>query len=151
MNADILSAVRQMLIDDAEVGDLVDERVWGGDLDREEVANMPRKNIVISRGGSVPSVGTASYIRVQRMRLDIRCYGEDSFEAGKVQRAVEAFMKAITPRVVELPDHSVYVQNAVESGGPIDLVDPDVDWPSVYCAWGVIASEEAIAPVLVSS
>lgn len=151
MSADILAAVRQMLLDDIGISDLVSDRIYGGSLPRSEVASMPRKNIVLSRGGSVPSAGTASHIKVQRMRLDIRCYGEDGYEAGVVHRAVESFMKAITPQTVDLTDHRVLVHNAIESVGGVDLVDPDTDWPSVVCVWGVHASEVEIASPVVST
>lgn len=151
MSADIVAAVRQMLLDDIAIADLVDDRVWGTHLDRPEVASMPRKNIVISLGGSVPSAGSNSYIRVQRMRLDIRTYGEDGYEARRVWLLVNDFMKAITPTTVTLVDGGVRVHNAVESAGPISMVDPDTDWPSVVATWAVHYSEVAIAAEQVSS
>lgn len=150
-DADILAAVRQLLLDDIAISDLVNDRIWGVELPRTENASMPRKNIVLSPGGIVPSVGDASYVRIQRMRLDVRVYGEDPYEAMSVSRAVEAFMKAITPVVVHLISHSVLVYNATRSTGPIALIDPDTDWPSVYSSWGVAASEEQIAATVVSS
>lgn len=154
MTADIVSAVRQMLLDDIAISDLVDNRIYAGGVPHSVSAtwgNEPPKAIALSRGGSVLSAGTASYIKVQRLRLDVRCYGEDLYEAGRVHRLVEAFMKAITPQTVNITDHQVYVHNAVESAGGIDLVDPDTDWPSVASVWGVHASEEEIAAPVVSS
>jgi hypothetical protein len=155
MSADILAAVRQMLKDDIAIDDLVDGRVHGVSLTPAEVDVMsqnPRKNIVISRGGAVPSVGSASYVRVKRVRLDFRAYGEDSFEASTVSQAVDDFMKAIRAQLVELADGSaVHVDNAVESAGPIDMVDPDTDWPSVFTSWAVHYSEIPVTAPLVSS
>lgn len=151
MIADIVAAVRQMLLDDIAISDLVDGRIFGVSLPREEEAHMPRKNIVIARGGSVPSVGSNSYIAVKRMRLDFTVYGEDGYEASVLATTLDVFMKAIQPQVVTLTDGSVRVLNAVESSGPIDMVDPDTDWPSVRVTWAVEYSEHVIAAEAVSS
>lgn len=150
-NADVVAAVRQMLLDDAAISALVTDRIWGGSLPRSEDASMPRKNIVISRGGKAPSAGTNSYIGIQRVRLDIRCYGEDPFEAGTVYRHVDAFLKAVVPQTVDLADGGVRVHNAIESMGGIDMVDPDTDWPSVACAWSVSTAETVTPLAIVSS
>lgn len=150
-NADVLAAVRWMLLDDNAISALVSDRIWGSDLDRTEIASMPRKNIVLSLGGRVPSAGDNSYIGVERLRIDVRCYGEDSYEARSVWRHVDAYMRAIVPTTIDLTDHSVRIWNAVASFGPVAMTDPDADWPSVSGAWGVVYALTSIPPVVVSS
>lgn len=151
MSADVLAALVQLLKDDSAIDAYTDGRVWGVELDRAEVGNMPRKNIVVTPSGNAGSGGDASYAQISRGRFDFRCYGEDSYEAGVLGRVVWSFLKAIRPQTVQLIDGGVYVHNATVSGGPISMVDPDADWPFHWQSWGVHAAEVASDPAFAST
>jgi hypothetical protein len=56
-------------------------------------------------------------------------------------------MKSMVPITVELDDGDVRLYNATVSGGPMNLTDPETDWPFVWASYGVLAHELALAAV----
>jgi hypothetical protein len=84
MSADPLAAVRAHVAADVDVDTLVDGRVWGVELGRGEVPSMPRANVVLTLSGRVPSEGDNSYLQIGRVRLDVRAYGANPYEAMQV-------------------------------------------------------------------
>lgn len=141
MIADVLPAVVTYLAAVAEIDGLVDGRVYGEKLPAADVSAMPRKCIVITSNGEVPSAGTNSYIQVARPRYEVRCYGETPYEARVLYRAVHAALKGMTANV----SADVRLHNALQGAGPTALVDPDADWPFVWSTWGVSASEVEVS------
>jgi hypothetical protein len=112
-------------------------RVFGGRLPNAQVERMPRNGIVISWAGLGSGAnGARSYETMQCDRLDVKCYGSDPYEAGKVYRAVRVVLNGLTRRIVG----TALLYEAVQTGGPLDLIEQDVDWPLVLGVWDVRAS-----------
>jgi hypothetical protein len=128
-------------------------RVWGIELPRDEIDNDlgPRDNIVLSLAGRVPSAGDNSYIKVGRVRVDVRVYGADPLSAWELYLVVHDALKAIRPHTVTTDAGDVLLDNCVATAGPFTLRDPDIDWPFVLGVFGVHYHEEAIAAAIVSS
>lgn len=137
---DVLDAVVVELLADADVAALVGTRVFYASLPTPEVSAMPRKCVVVGSSGRVPMGTDNSYVDLARPRFDVKCYGEDQYEAKKVQVAVDAYMKALRPHNVALDDGDVRLHNATVSGGPTNMVEQIGDWPFVWAAYGVAAA-----------
>ena len=118
-----------------EIQAMVDKRVWAPELPEEEIKEMPRQCVVVTRsGGASTGPGARSYAPWLNNRLDVRCYGKTPYEAEVLQSAVYNFMTQLELK----PDGNLgnqrvaggsIIKNAVVSGGPIPGRDADGDWP----------------------
>lgn len=143
MSADVIAALC------VELASLASGRVWGIELDPVEAAlagstGVMRDNIVLTPAGRVPSAGDNSYIEIGRVRVDVRCYGADPFEALALYLAAHDAMKGIVPHVVVTDAGDVMLHNATVSAGPFALRDPDTDWPFVMGVYGVSYHEAIV-------
>lgn len=143
MIADIHDAVATLLTTD-------DVPVYYPDLPRDmptDVSALPQF-AVLTPGGNAFSEGDNSYVKVQRVRCDFRCYGPTGYAAKRAYDSLADVLKAITPQTVEVgpTDRRVGVRlhNATLSAGPVQLIDPETKWPFVYATWGVHGSEVEI-------
>lgn len=137
---DALKPVLTILLADSDVLALVGTRVFGEELPRDETDSMPRKAVVIDQnGGAAPGYATTLPLEVQR--LDVFCYGETIFEAGRVRRAVFGALKGITRQVTD----GVLIHWVNPAGGAITGRDPDADWPVHWNSWVMSADTLAAA------
>jgi hypothetical protein len=136
---DVIGAVRQHLLADSALNTLVSGRIYGQELPRDQNQYMPRKAVVIRSSGGPAQMGT---IPVGDVRIDFRCYGESPLEAMKVFRTVFPRMKFGTMRKAY---GSALLHSARQDSGPINLLEPDVEWPFQFSAWMVKMAEIPIS------
>ena len=103
---------------------------------------------VLSDGGDAPSAGSNSYVKIARVRADIRCYGRTMLEAKATYRRLATLLKELRPVTVIVGpaggETRVFLHNAIHSAGPIPLIDPETSWPFVVATWGISGSEVEI-------
>lgn len=117
---------------------LVSTRIWGGRLPEDQIADMPRKCIVLRYAGGYERFRTH---REQQPRILIFCYGEDYFEAGKVDAAVADELIDISRLTV----NNTLIHSVGYAGGPRQEVEPDAGWDYVVRSATVRAGETTTA------
>jgi hypothetical protein len=138
---DHVGAVITRLKADAIISALVSTRVFAPSLPEAESASMPRKCIVVKpSGGSEPGYASGD-LKLQAPRVDVFCYGENSYEADRVRRAARAVLKE-SRRVVS---SGVLLHWIKPAGGAITFNDPDAEWPGSFDSYQVLASETSAA------
>lgn len=141
---DTISALIAYLSSYAEVASLVGTdpvRIYGDGLPLDAVKNIdgdilgtPRPSITLSKTAGFPAF---AHMDLDRQRVDIRCYGENPYEADNLHRTVHLAMKHIERlRIDGMLIHSTKPQ----IGGMV-LLDPDTDWPNVFSSWEVLIAE----------
>jgi hypothetical protein len=139
--ADALAAVIAIAKADASVAALVGARVYGESLPQADSASMPRKALVLKQSGGVEPSYTTGTIELQAQRLDALCYGENTYEAGRVRRALRGAFRAVQRRTAS----AVLVHWIRPAGASITFIDGDAQWPGVLESYQVLSSELAAA------
>jgi len=121
MIIDVLEVLLDYLLTKTELTNLVSTRIFGNGLPPAENSHMPRKCVVIREHGGIERNDEMPLLSP---RMHIRSYGETSFAAGQVDRAVYTALKAVL-RVTQSSTilHSVGLGRGATSG-----VDPDTGW-----------------------
>lgn len=142
---DPTAAVVAFLIADTGVASQVTDpatsevRVYGAELEEDQVVNMPSKAIVVK---PAPSAGLrVGYMRIGTNSYDIWCFGASPFEAGEVRLAVYEALKFLNREVA----NDTLLHWAQETGGAMSFRDPDTDWPVQLQTFQVLAAEVATA------
>lgn len=136
---DVLVATREYLLAQAEISDLVSDRIFVGGLRADQAVSMPRKALVLNPSGGTTfggGVGGGDLTDLIDQRIDFACYGETAFEAGKLRTAVFNVMKRLIRQVFA----GVLLHRALESGGAVWTKDFDGGWPFYIQAWTVLAA-----------
>lgn len=98
---------------------------------------MPRKAISFRIAGGQSS----PYLRFQRARLTVRCWGESSYEAMRVYRALYDRLHDSQNFIVgDVGFHGVF-----ESVPGEPLEDPDTDWPFVFAVYDLWVATVSVA------
>ena len=148
MSADAKAAVIAYLLADADVASLAGTRVFGDEeAFRGVIDEVIPKTVTVNRSGGMDDRG---YAPLDHQRFDIKCFGETRYEASKLYDALRLAMKAMVPTTISLNDGSVRLYNANRSGGAMDLVDPDAQWPYVWSSWMVTCDDRQVSGVFVS-
>lgn len=136
MIAPLLEALIAYLKTDSSLSTLVGTRIFGLELPKEEVSEMPRKSIVLSL---TPVIGLTDNTDIEHetIGLDAFSYGETPIEALKTQRALHIAMKTI--RNVE--QNSVLIHWATRRIGPRSFQDPDLRSPVVIETFAIFGSD----------
>lgn len=136
-----LEALVVFLKADAAVAALVDTRVYGAELPPSEATAQPRKCVVVTAsGGGGAGPGDRSYMRVARIRFDVKAYAETPYAAWEVHLATLDALKHMERSV----NNATLLHNATISGGPNQLRDPDLDWPLVFSVYELTVAEVAV-------
>lgn len=138
MIQDHVTAVAEYLKADLNIVALVGTRVFGIELPESETDFMPRKTIVIKQSGGADSGG---WLEHSTPRMDIFCYGETPYQARTVRREVYNVLKQLIRTVID----STLINSISPSGLPLDLRDPDTQWPVVFESYQVFAAEVVAA------
>ena len=122
------------------IDQLVEGRVFGGELPNSEVAAGPRYCIVVQQAGGVGGIGPGarSFLPWRTMRLSIRSYGKTPTDADDLDGRVYDYMTKFHGLVDT--DNETILRDAVASGGPLPLRDPDIHWPCVVSMFDLSAS-----------
>jgi len=134
----VLSALVLFLRNNPAVNELAEQRIYEAELPRKENQYMPRKAVVISPAGGFVFTRDLPLVTP---RFDTWSYGENFYEAHRLDRAVYDALKSIT-RVVS---NKVLLHSVALAGGPNQYRDPNTDWPAMIRSISVSADERTIA------
>ena len=134
-----MTALRTLALSDAGIAALVSDRIYVNRIPREVIEAQdpyhPAKMLVLRQSGGSSKVDLLPTATVAVTAL---AYGESDFEADKVRRAVAQWLHE-TLRNCDLSS-DVLIHDAIPTGGPIPLVDPDITWPGVAQTYSVLAN-----------
>lgn len=118
---DAMMAMCDYLLSQSNITDLVEDRVFGGEIPEDEIEHMPQKMIVIQYDGGL---AVSSCVPISSPRMDFFCYGKTYFECGRVDREVYSALKSLTTtRVGEALLHSAAINS-----GPFMARDAKTGW-----------------------
>ena len=118
---DVISALIVFLKENYKVKELAGEKIFGDELPSEEIENMPQKCVVIMESGGIERRG---YLPLSDPRIDIYCYGETYFEAGKLDRAIYEALK----NMIRETTNNTLLHGATLSSGALSMRDKDTGW-----------------------
>jgi hypothetical protein len=98
---------------------------------------MPGKAISFRISGGASS----AYLRAQRARLTLRCWGESSYEAMRVYRALYDRLHDSQNFIVG----DVGFHGAFESVPGEPLQDPDTGWPFIFAVYDLWVATVSVA------
>ena len=133
---DPIGALVALLKADAGVAALVGVRVFGGELPQAEAESMPRKGVILRLSGGVNPVG--GYVEATAERVDAISWGETSYEADQVSRAVRGALIRLRRQVVTVSGTGVLIHSAEQAGGRISVRDQETNWPAITQAFQVL-------------
>jgi hypothetical protein len=133
MTADVIPALKDILLADSTVSDLVVKRI-GMEVPEADAENMPVAAIVLKPSGGP---GNGGYQTTGKKRVDVICYGESLEDSWAVYLAAEAALNAIKRNVSQ----RVLVHSADVQAKGSTARDPVKKWPVTYSSWLVLASE----------
>lgn len=135
---DAHSALRTHLIAASDLRTLLGgDYVYWPELPANLSDDMPRKAISFRFGGGASN----QYLRAQRVRLTLRCWGESSYEAMRVYRALYDRLHDSQGFIVgDVGFHGV---NESVPGEPLE--DPDTGWPFVFAIYDVWVATVSVA------
>ena len=131
-------AIIDFLQADTTVGSVMATRVFGAELPPGEVSSMPRECAVIKASGGPGS--DMNYMKTNRNRYELRAYGRTPLLAWDAHLAVHDALKQMVPNVI----NSTKLNNAIQVQGPMQLRDPDTNWPFVLSSYSISASEVTV-------
>lgn len=135
---DIHSALRTHLLVASDLKTLLGgDHVYWPELPASLSSSMPRKAVSFRFGGG----STDRYLHAQQARLAVRCWGESSYEAMRVYRALYDRLHDSTNFIVG----GVGFHGAFESVPGEPLEDPDTGWPFVFAVYDLWAATVSVA------
>lgn len=126
---DTLEAMRQILLGDPTLTDLVENRVYAELLivsaeESEAEKPQPRPTVVVKE-----APGPERTKLVIEPRVDILCFAPTEEEAGALDRIVTDILRTIHRKVVATANGFAFVHNVACSSGRSFLRDPATGWP----------------------
>jgi hypothetical protein len=116
---------------------LAGDYVYWPELPANLSSSMPRKAISFRIAGG----STSPYLRSQRARLTVRCWGESAYEAMRVYRALYDRLHDSQNFIVG----DVGFHGAFESVPGEPLEDPDTGWPFVFAVYDLWLATVSVA------
>ena len=122
-----LIPIRTILLDHTALTDLTGQRIWAGESEPpESVKYRP------DQGGAIAFMGTGGTGgyngEIIRPRIQFKCYGGTKLEAGQVyQKLFDA---------LHFPNYEI--MDADLESGPIEINEPETDWPVVLSFWRIM-------------
>jgi len=140
---DVIGALVALLKADAGVAAEVGARVFGDELPRDQVGDMPRKGAIVRLSGGVSPIG--GYVEATAERIDAISWGATPYEATTVSLAVRGALKRLRRQVVDVDGTGVLLHSAEEAGGRLSIRDQETNWPAVTQAFQVLYALQAAA------
>lgn len=119
------------------ISTLVGTRVFGLELPATESKSMPRNAVVLKMSGGPGGLGSSDDRPITRIRFDVLNYGATPLDALSVQRATHCALKSINRNI----ESGTLLHSAEQSAGPVNLRDPQGNWPLVLETFFVLAAE----------
>lgn len=134
---DPIAAVVAVLKADTDVAALAAGRVFGGELPRTEVEDMPRAAVLLKPAGGPGGRGYQDFAKV---RVDVDCYGAIPLDAWTLHLAVRTALKHLRRTVV----NGVLLHSADVSADGSSGRDVDTDWPICISSYLLSVAETAV-------
>lgn len=131
--ADLTAGLVAYLKTPAVLHQLVQGRVFGGELPAAQTETMPRKALVVSASGGISLMG-ASFIEADTQRVDLFAYGETPIEAGRVMAEAALAMRRLRRSI----HAGVLIHWANPAGGAIPGREPQTEWPRQFQSFQVM-------------
>ena len=122
---DPIGAIIAYLKTKSAVTDLTSTRIFGQELPRSEVSNMPRRCLVVSSAGGV--LGHIEATTMRQVRVDIRCYGESPKQAMDLHITTDTTLSDLNGEA----SGNTYISSVFQETAPLSLRDPDLDFAYV--------------------
>lgn len=139
---DLMAALRTMVLADASISALVDDRVFVNMIPEAEIEAAdtfhPPKMLVLRQAGGF---GKADFLAVDNETITVLCYGESDFEADRLRRAV--YQRFV--RLQREKHDDVLIHHINKAGGPIPSVEPELVWPVIAQSYTVLADVLEVA------
>ena len=149
--ANVLGAVRQLLLDDSAVYRLVPDQVYCLELPEPVVearkGAAPNAIVCSYAGGKHSSLGGSSYVPVLSIRIDVLHYGKTRLKADQLYRHTYPVFKAVTRHLQTVKgddgdnESLVLIHSCLHDSGPNFFRTRPGDWPVVAGSWIVIANQ----------
>lgn len=124
---DPITAAIATLLEGVALGELVDDRVFGGSLPTQYAESMPQSCLVVQQAGA-GSYGTSDDTMAREViRVDLVAWGRTEQDAARVSEAANVAAKYARRGVRA----GVLVHSFRRQAGPFQFRDPDTDWPAV--------------------
>ena len=151
MTPDAMNAIRRGLLDQTEIADAAEDRIYAYKIPRAVVdGGLERAIILVRPSGRSPSVGDRSRALIGRPRFDLWHYGASVDEAGALYWLTYEWLKELSRVRVALTDGDALIHDAVVEGGPLHFDDPDSDAPVVMGVYSADVAEEYLPDLMVS-
>ncbi len=122
---DPITAIIAHLKTKSAITDLTSTRIFGQELPRSEVSNMPRRCLVVSSAGGV--LGHIEATTLREVRVDIRCYGESPKQAMDLHITTDTALSDLNGEA----SGNTYIYSVFQETAPLSLRDPDLDFAYV--------------------
>jgi len=136
--ADPITTLRAYLLTVSSLSTEVGGRVFGEEVPSTETNSMPRKCLVLASSGGRMGLGAASNMDVGNIRIAVRSYASELYEARAIDRMVYEAMTAISRWSASGQGGLHY---AVQESGPFVIRDPDTQWPFALSTYGLMTGE----------
>lgn len=122
--ADLQAGLVAFLLAQAAVTTLVADRVFGGEVNPEETAQMPRKALLVRLSGGVSLTGESTQ-RYDTQRFDLFGYGATPFEAGRALATASLALRGLETGVWA----GCRIKWVNSAGGQSQGREPGTEWP----------------------
>ena len=135
---DVMAASITLLKQDADLQALVDTRVFGDKVPKDQAAAVPQKLVMVRHAPGVAGMG--GYIDLQETVFDVFCYGETPAAAKEVFLEVYRILKRARRQVV----NETLLHSFEPISTPRAFVDLDTSWDGIVCSFRSLASENQV-------
>jgi hypothetical protein len=140
MAIDALEAVIKYIATDADMNTLTGGQIAA----KHQFGNgwtIPSKAVQVRYDGGRPDL----YTRRQLARLEVRCYGEEQYEAGRVYRRLVELTRGADRRIVETAGEGyALIYWLLMSSGASFFSDPDTGVDCVLCFCDAAVAEQDV-------
>jgi hypothetical protein len=137
---DPLEAAIAYFVNDADLHEIVGNQIAAKHLFGEDWT-IPSRAVTVHLDGGEPDI----YNERQKVRLEVRCYGETQYEATRGYLAMVNAMRAASARVVvETNAGKALIYWLVPSSGPSFFRDPDVGVDTILFFCSACVAEQDV-------
>lgn len=127
---DPIADLRQVLLNDAAVAALVDDRVYHSELPEAQSSSMPEQAVVLALAGGPGRLKTT---QLRHLRLDTLCYGATLYESQQLHAAVREALETLDRR----SDSAISVEMASDGQNGRD---PLKQWPVCLASYRLLST-----------
>lgn len=135
---DALAATRLMLLRNAEIISLLEDRIFCEEMPPEEANKQPRNALILRHAPNGPPIN--GFVELQATGFDSFSYGFNPQQAGEVDLALTAALKYARRQTFEDTLLHSYIRTMTGRA----LREPDTHWSFILSSWVSLASENHV-------